>query len=212
MWKAALQITHDCIFGERCRTFQVEISVISFNPYERKGSIFIHHLGTVNGKNSSDALRDIGKDHRVVHIETEKHTFFIVEKRAKKETPGGHHHHEIIYTKPVLVRRDGIERWELAALRKEVLMEFVKGLKQSGTTVSIASIKQAPLTDIYFPALSPDFSEQQQNALSLAKKEGYYDFPRKAWLAQLANVSGVSISTFREHLRKAERKLLSTAH
>jgi len=135
-----------------------------------------------------------------------------IEKRAKKETPGGHHHPEIIYTKPVLVRRDGIERWELAALRKEVLMEFVKGLKQSGTTVSIASIKQAPLTDIYFPALSPDFSEQQQNALSLAKKEGYYDFPRKAWLAQLANVSGVSISTFREHLRKAERKLLSTAH
>jgi len=39
-------------------------------------------------------------------------------------------------------------------------------------------------------------------------RHGYYTWPRKADLGVLARQAGVSVSTFQEHLRKAEAKLL----
>ena len=36
----------------------------------------------------------------------------------------------------------------------------------------------------------------------------YYNFPRKTELKDMAKEAGISLSTFREHLRKAEKKIM----
>lgn len=204
MWKAKLRIKHDCIFDDRCRKYEAEVSVTSFNPFKKNNNYYTYHFGTVVGDNAQKWLNDIKKDKRVNHIEIDGSTFFIIEKRANRETPGEFYTPELVYIKPVTVDKNGWETWELASIQKETIMKFAKKIRE----YELVSIGKTELKDIYFPRLSPNLSPQQKKALHLAMKEGYYEFPKKADLEQLAKLSKVTRGTFREHLRRAEKKIL----
>jgi predicted DNA binding protein len=52
-------------------------------------------------------------------------------------------------------------------------------------------------------------SERQREAVSLAFEEGFYDWPRGIEATDLADRMGIAHSTYLEHLRKAERKLIA---
>jgi len=56
--------------------------------------------------------------------------------------------------------------------------------------------------------LAEHLPEQQREAFVLAVQRGYYEIPKKTTLEQLAAEMGISPSTFAEHLRRAEAKLL----
>lgn len=204
MWKAKLRIRHDCIFDDRCEQFKVEVSVLSFNPFKKGIFYYTYHFGIAIGGAIREFFKDMRKDKRVEHLEIEGDTFFILEKRVKRSTPGEFYTPELIYIKPVIVDTSGYETWELAAMQKDTILNFLRKVKQ-GKLISIQKIK---LRDIYFPRLSPDLSVGQRNALALAMKEGYYHYPRTIDLNQLAKLSKISRATFREHLRKAEKKIL----
>jgi predicted DNA binding protein len=51
-------------------------------------------------------------------------------------------------------------------------------------------------------------SPRQQEALTLARERGYYEWPREVTAGELAAELGVAKTTFLEHLRRAESKLL----
>ena len=206
MWIAKLRIKHDCIFGNRCEKYNISTSIISFNPYQRNNNIFIEHFGTLHGssKNINKYLNDLKKDKRVAYFEREKNTFFVLEKRKRKETPGSFYQQELIYVKPVIVDTRGVETWEFAAVKKSSLMKFINSYKES----KILSITKTKIKDIYFPRLSPDLTQHQREALDLAIKEGYYEFPKKINLEKLAQISKLSFSAFREHLKRAEKKII----
>ena len=50
-------------------------------------------------------------------------------------------------------------------------------------------------------------SEKQKEIFDLACKRGYYNFPKRLTLEELARSVGLSESTTREHLRRAEAKI-----
>lgn len=52
-------------------------------------------------------------------------------------------------------------------------------------------------------------SDRQREAIQLACRRGYYEWPREASATELAAEFGVNKATFLEHLRKAESKLLA---
>lgn len=54
-------------------------------------------------------------------------------------------------------------------------------------------------------------TRRQREAFSLARDRGYYDYPRDTTTRTLAAEMGISKTTFLEHLRKAEAKLLRSA-
>ncbi len=72
----------------------------------------------------------------------------------------------------------------------------------------IMKMENSPLTDVYFPNVMPKLSKSQKEALEIAYRNGYYSYPRKITLEKLARIAKIGISTFQEHLRKAELKLL----
>jgi len=204
MWRTKVRLKHKCLFGDNCEKAKVVCVNLSFNTFKKGSSYFVYHIGTVLGENYKQFLNLLKKDKRVDYIESEGRTFILIEKRSKKEIPGMFVNYEIIYVKPVYVDKEGHETWELAAIKKEKLMEFINHFKNA----EILNIEQTKLTDIYFPRLSPNFSQHQRDAIELAIKEGYYQFPKKTDLNKLAKIAGLSKSAFREHLKRAEMKVL----
>ena len=55
----------------------------------------------------------------------------------------------------------------------------------------------------------PFMTERQKEALQLAVKNGYYEYPRQIDLMKLAKIMKVSYSTFQFHLRRAENKIMN---
>ena len=90
-------------------------------------------------------------------------------------------------------------------------MEFIKETKEKVKDLEdfkILKIERTKLSEIYFPQLLPELSEGQRRALEIASEEGYFNYPRKIELRKLAKIMGISLSTYREHLRRAEAKIL----
>ncbi|NGM70720.1 transcriptional regulator [Natronolimnobius sp. AArcel1] len=56
----------------------------------------------------------------------------------------------------------------------------------------------------------PDLTERQREVLTLAVDAGYYDLPRETTTAALADEVGISRRATEDHLRRAERKLLTS--
>jgi predicted DNA binding protein len=59
-------------------------------------------------------------------------------------------------------------------------------------------------------ALFSDLTEKQMDALLTAYSNGYYSLPRKANVQDIANKKRVSRTTYQEHLKKAENKLVAS--
>jgi len=199
-----VRLKHKCLFGDNCKKSRIVCINVSFNAFKKGKNYFVYHFGTVFGDNFKEFLNLLKKDRRVDYFEDEGKTFFVVEKRPAKEIPGMYITSELIYIKPVYVDKEGYETWELAAIKKEPLMGFVKHFEQK----EILNVGQTKLKDIYFPRLSPDLTQHQRDALELAKEEGYYQFPKKTDLNKLAAIAKLSKSGFREHLKRAEMKIL----
>ncbi len=139
--------------------------------------------------------------------------FFLYKTKEKKALPGqlSHAEKKIFHTKPVFVDQKGYEHWEVCAWNREDMNHFISFLKENTKNLydfKIKQIRKTKRTEIFFPQIMPKISPNQKKAIDLAVQEGYYDYPRQVELEQLAKIMKISLSTYREHLRRAEKALL----
>ncbi|MFH1052982.1 MAG: helix-turn-helix domain-containing protein [Candidatus Woesearchaeota archaeon] len=211
MWTVKVKIKHDCTIGARCKKFNCISFSISLNHWEEKDFYYTSQRHTIEGnrKNINGFIKDLKKDKRIINLEISKNTVFFIEKRKRGEIPSSHYNPRMFFVKPVFVDRNGYELWELASWRKEILMKFVNDLKkEKNVKMKIEKFQNVKLETIYFPKIMPKLSDKQREAFQLAIENNYYVFPRKADLKYLARLMGVSVSTFQEHLRRAEEKIM----
>ena len=116
----------------------------------------------------------------------------------------------LIYPSPAFLNEDGLEEWEIACWDRKPLEKIIEVMEKSKSVVKfeIVSFKQKNLQDIYLLKLLPELSEKQKSAIELAYKKGYYSYPKKTDLNKLSKLAGLGKSTFQEHLKKAEAKLI----
>jgi hypothetical protein len=88
---------------------------------------------------------------------------------------------------------------------KKSLTMFLKIIKKYGI-VKIISFKKAEFENHY---ILSSLTNKQRETLLIAKKNGYYDYPRAINGYQLSKIIGISKATTIEHLRKAEKRLIS---
>jgi predicted DNA binding protein len=209
MWITNLKIKHDCIIGNRCKEFGITEIGIPFNVFIEKGVTYSPQIQTLHGDQEriDKYIKDIKKDKRVTNFEREGSTIFLVEVRRDK-IPATYHHNKIIFTKPVFTDKEGYEHWEIASWKKSILTEFIIHMEKQKISVEIKKIKQTKLDDIYFAHLQPKLTPSQKKAIELAFENGYYEWPKRTDLGNLAKKMKVSIPTFREHLKRAEAKIM----
>jgi len=208
MWIAKFKFTHDCILGNRTKKFNVSLQSVSFSTFKKKNDIITystHHM-TGDKKNIVRFINDLKKDKDIVKVERHGDTFFLIEKAKSKAV--AFHNAKIIFVKPVLVRTNGYEIWEVGSWEKQELSNFIEKIEKQMENFQLLKFVYSKKEDIFFPRLMPNLTPNQKRALEVAIEQRYYETPRKTDLRKLAKLRGISLSTFQEHLRKAEEKTI----
>ncbi|QLG50317.1 helix-turn-helix domain-containing protein [Natrinema halophilum] len=117
---------------------------------------------------------------------------------------------------PPTIHRQGWEHYTVIAFSETDVRDLLRDLEAdrdvevlSKTAMTEQQIPHSMLAPV--DQLFEDATERQLAALRLALERGYYEQPRKTSLRELADQTAVARSTYEEHLRKAENKLLTNA-
>lgn len=120
--------------------------------------------------------------------------------------------HNCLYMPPT-VYREGWEHYTVTAFDEGDVSKLLGNLDEDRDIEVVSSkpieTKQVPhspfmTTDSVFGGLT----SRQLDALHIALDNGYFEQPRGASIKELANQTNVARSTFEEHLRKAENKVI----
>lgn len=156
-----------------------------------------------------DVEIDVISDNRKVHLIT----------RARSCTAGVETVTESIDELKLLevypvVYDSGWEYYRVVTFNPEEFGKLLKKLRASGFEVEV--LKRGAFEGLLASSLSPSadalfskLTEKQMDSLVTAFIYGYYDRPRRADIQSIAKKLGVPRSTFQEHLKKAERKVMS---
>jgi len=123
--------------------------------------------------------------------------------------------HNCLYQSPTIYRH-GWEHYTIVAFDSNDVRALLGDLR-SDREIELLSKTSISETQIPHSMLAPasqlfeDITDRQLAALQLALESGYYEQPRKTSLRYLADQTAVARSTYEEHLRKAENKLLTNA-
>ena len=114
---------------------------------------------------------------------------------------------------------DGWEMGTVIGHTREELKDFYKKIKEAGDAKIVRIGKERDMNPdelgilkLLSPAksetLSRELSKKQLEIFKIAYKLGYYGWPRKVSVKEIAHEIGLDESTAREHLRKAEAKIM----
>jgi predicted DNA binding protein len=208
MWIAKLKLKHNSRIANRAKEYNISChSILMGKPIKNKVSYVsgLHYL-VGDEENIKKFARDLKKDKGVKELELKGNVFSMLE--TAKGIPSYHLETNIFFVKPVLSNNDGFEYWEIASWSKQYLIKFIEKLEKSKIQLEILKLYNSKLDEIHFPKIMPRLTKKQKRAIELAISNGYYKYPRKVNLDKLADEMGIGISTFQEHLRKAENKIL----
>ena len=150
-------------------------------------------------KNNSKVERFERDDDRIVLLVKEEEKFYELMYDPELYMPS-----------PVLIK-EGVEYWNIAAQDRHILEKLIDEIekwKKKLLDFKLLALQQENLKEVYFPKILPKIPPKQKKAFELAIKNGYYHFPRRIDLKDLASLMDISTQTYHEHLRKAEEKLL----
>lgn len=173
-----------------------------FEVYEEE----VHADDTVtfrlDARDHCDAFYDrLAASDRVAEVRRVDETHLLIRKQAMGALPIIRENHGTM---------QGIDR---VYGTKRILDVMVFRLEDLRTALdeleAVGDVSLGKLVPIGTPASR--LTERQQTALHLALERGYYDWPRRVEARELAEELDIAHSTFLEHLRKAERKVLEGA-
>jgi len=118
--------------------------------------------------------------------------------------------HEAVDAPPA-VFQDGWGYFRLIAFDEVRTRDLFKDFNKRGPTELIRK-RELPLSvlpsSIWVNSLFGDLTSKQSDALLKAHRYGYYSSPRDVTTENIARSLGVSRSTYEEHLRKAENRIM----
>jgi len=118
--------------------------------------------------------------------------------------------HGFMNQEPIRIR-DGTEYWTVAIdeSRAAIQEKLDAVCAQKDATITVTQITSATTGSRERDGLAVrQLSDRQREVFELARKRGYYDYPRAVSGSELADELGIAKATFHEHLRKVEATLL----
>jgi len=122
-----------------------------------------------------------------------------------------------VWVLPPVVYADGRETYRLIAPTRARLNRLVQQLRRLGEVEILSVSDRAGLESVRdYPAASAHFfeglSERQLRSLVVAHDAGLLEIPARSSWASVARAEGLARSTFGEHLRKAQLRLVRNSY
>ncbi len=214
MWIARFKLKDDeDIYSPLCERFNISFYAVPYTTFIKENKIHALVGGVISGneENKKKFIHEVKKDKRVQSVEIHNDFIFVHathklsrESRAEIKI---FYNPEYIRVKPVHVSGDGWEYWEVACLDRNELNKLIDAAEKYYHG-ELFSVKEEKLKAITSLTITPNLTDKQLEALKLAYHEGYYEYPRTLTINDLSKRLKKSYSTFQEHLRKAENKLI----
>ena len=109
---------------------------------------------------------------------------------------------------------NGWEHYSVVSFNEARTREMFQAMREAGGSVELLSKRRLhvqPLLNtrtVAIPSLLAGLTDKQVESLLLAARHGLYNSPRSTTAAAIADAVGLSRSTFEEHVRKAENRLI----
>jgi len=101
----------------------------------------------------------------------------------------------------------GVERFVVASRKRKCVERIAEAIKEKHLG-RMDYIHWKEMHQFFILDVVPSITWKQRQALDIAIKHGYYDYPKKTDLRELAKIMKVSYATYQAHLKKAEKRLL----
>jgi predicted DNA binding protein len=209
MW--VLKITLDSekqFIGKLAVEHNVSIASYNLSYYKNKKWIYLISSGILIGgdKDKKAFFKDLKKQPFVVKYEMKNDFGIGVIKQPLYTEPFWNR--KVIQISPsIITPKEKKHVWHLASFDRKVLGKILK-LAEKKLGGELISFKQEKISNISFAQVFPELTEKQKRAFEIAVQNGYYGSPRKTGMKKLAKIMKISYSTFQEHLRKAEEKII----
>lgn len=206
MWLGKFEIKHDCWISTKTKKVNVSAVGMPLNAFQEKGKKY--HTGFLvlkgHDKDKRRLVNEIKKDKRVINVKISSN--YIYAKIEGEDMITQYFDWSIFFTKPVLMEK-GYEYWELGSWSRKKLMDFYNDVMKIAK-IRILSIKRT-FPPVLLSYAIPKMTEKQRIAFDTAVKNGYYSYPRKVSVTELARIMKRPRSTVQEHLRKAETRIMN---
>lgn len=186
---AGLKIDPKRVLGSMIVRADRDIDVMEYNPYE---------LEYINVEESV-----LGPREKQYVIE------FVIREDSENTTTDLLFHSGCVFEPPALVRGEFELQTVLAATAANV-SRLIRLLEDTHRDYHVLSVREAEPNQKMSPPVvwSGLLTPKQLTAIRVAFRDGFYRYPRKIRIADLAHHAGSARSTFQEHLRLAEIKLI----
>lgn len=214
MWTIKFKLKDpEDIYSPLCVKHQVEFFASTYAAFVENDSIHVPAGGILFGTklNIKKFVTDLKKDKRVWQIER-NHDFIFVHaiwptSRERRLEIKIFYNPKYIRFKPIHVSSDGWEYWQVSCHDQQELKKLSEVAKKYYRG-QVFSFREESPKDIAKSPIYPELTAKQLEAIRLAHKEGYYDYPHGLTIQQLAKQANKSYATLQEHLRKAESKII----
>lgn len=209
MWTAKLKLSDkQGVVGSRTIKYNVSLNCYLVSVKNNRKDLLIDIVGILFGNedNKKRFISDLKKAKEVINLESNGDLIIAQMKDPKKFEPV--YNRSIIQTDPVIIDDKGDNYYSVGSWNRNELNRFTNFVcdELSG---ELLNLKKTKLSNFSILSLIPNLTLKQNLAFELALKKGYYNYPRKINVKDLAKISDISFSAFHAHLRKAEKKLIS---
>lgn len=208
MWVLKLKLSSEKQFiGKIAMKHEVSLTGYPLSYWKDKKWLYLVSAGFIFGeeKNKKAFIKDIKKQPEFVQLEANNDFLIAITKQPLFTEPV--YNPKIIRLNPVFINKSGYHIWDLASFDRELLIKVIN-FTEKYLDAKILKFKQEKVSNISFTRLLPELTKNQKRALEIAINSGYYDYPKKTKMEDLAKKMNISYSTFQAHLKKAEGKIL----
>jgi predicted DNA binding protein len=212
LYEALFRIKHDCLFGNISGRFPSTKIFIWYAPD--------HDVIEIVAKNPKDYRPVIDEFAKLVnilekHLEGEQAHLITTRRRWRVEdsVTGNIEAFNLLQIPPE-VYENGWEHYHVIAFSHNDLQGFLQSIEEKGFKIEILGKSTfsgflANSLAVNADAVFSSLTKKQTEALFISYDHGYYKIPRKASLTTIAKNRRIPRTTFEEHLRKAENKIVT---
>ncbi len=213
MWVMKLRLDSKPQFlGRMAIKHKVSMTGYPLSYYKDEKHIYLIACGFMFGekKNKKAILKDIKRQPELVKLEGQNDFFILITKQPLFTEPV--YNPRIIRPAPVVINwKEQKHVWDLASFERKPLEKVLRFAKKK-LGAELIKFKEEKISNISITRLIPNLTAKQKQAMELAINNGYYDYPKKIKMEKLAEIMNISYSTYQQHLKTAEGKIIPSIY